>query len=234
MPPRGEREFQPQAEHAPGLILIPIFATAAFYALPLELQARPAVQFLPQLLAYLCLTLWALRNNDVLARLGLTVNKIGQGIRWGLPVGLGLGLINIMVILWLIPRLGGDILFLQDTPHARLPFFLMLPWFILFIAFGVELNFRGFVLGRLQTVSRRCYPDGSSMIGDVVAVLGSALTFSFDPFMVATFQHLHWIAVWDGLAWGMIWIRLRNLYATIIAHAIEVMAMYTALKLILQ
>ena len=51
--------------------------------------------------------------------------------------------------------------------------------------------------------------------------------------MVSTFKHLHWIAVWDGLVWGMIWVRTKNLYATIIAHAAEVIVMYSVLKLIL-
>ena len=50
--------------------------------------------------------------------------------------------------------------------------------------------------------------------------------------MVATFKHLHWIAVWDGLVWGMMWVRLRNLYATITAHAVEVMVMYAVLKMV--
>jgi membrane protease YdiL (CAAX protease family) len=61
----------------------------------------------------------------------------------------------------------------------------------------------------------------------------SALAFSFDPFMVGTFRHLHWIAVWDGIVWGMMWVRRRNLYATIAAHAVEVMVMYSSLKLVL-
>ena len=34
-----------------------------------------------------------------------------------------------------------------------------------------------------------------------------SLVFSFDPFMVHTFQHLHWIAVGDGLIWAFIWLR---------------------------
>ena len=30
----------------------------------------------------------------------------------------------------------------------------------------------------------------------------------------------------------MIWIRLNNLHATIVAHAVEVMVMYTVLKIV--
>ena len=61
----------------------------------------------------------------------------------------------------------------------------------------------------------------------------SALLFAFDPFLVATFQHLHWVAVWDGLVWGALWVMLRNLYATIVAHAVEVIVLYGVMRAIL-
>jgi membrane protease YdiL (CAAX protease family) len=48
--------------------------------------------------------------------------------------------------------------------------------------------------------------------------------------MVDTFRDLHWIAVWDGLIWGTIWLKTRNLWITIVAHAIEVMIMYSAVN----
>jgi membrane protease YdiL (CAAX protease family) len=48
--------------------------------------------------------------------------------------------------------------------------------------------------------------------------------------MVHTFQHLHWIAVGDGLIWGFIWLRTGNLYATIVAHAVEVILVYSAVR----
>jgi len=73
----------------------------------------------------------------------------------------------------------------------------------------------------------------SSRLASASAVGISALAFSFDPFMVATFRGLHWIAVWDGMVWGMMWVRRRNLYATIVAHAVEVMVMYSVLKLVM-
>ena len=63
-----------------------------------------------------------------------------------------------------------------------------------------------------------------------LALITSALIFAFDPFMVDTFQHLHWIALWDGLIWGAIWLRTRNLYITIVAHAVEVVIMYSAVR----
>ena len=52
--------------------------------------------------------------------------------------------------------------------------------------------------------------------------------------MVNTFQHLHWIALWDGLIWGIIWLRTQNLYITIVAHAAEVTIMYLAVRAALE
>ena len=63
-----------------------------------------------------------------------------------------------------------------------------------------------------------------------LALITSALVFAFDPFMVNTFRHLHWIAVWDGLLWGALWLLTRNLYATIVAHAVEVIVVYIAVR----
>ncbi|HEV8539602.1 MAG TPA: hypothetical protein VGQ60_00425, partial [Nitrospiraceae bacterium] len=100
------------------------------------------------------------------------------------------------------------------------------------IAVFVEINFRGFLLGRLLVLYRAIIP-APTVLAPALAVAGSALVFSFDPFMVATFRHLHWIAVWDGVIWGILWFRLRNLYATIAAHAIEVMVMYSIIKYVL-
>ena len=48
--------------------------------------------------------------------------------------------------------------------------------------------------------------------------------------MVSTFRHLHWIAVWDGLIWGWMWIRMNNLYAVITAHAMEVIIVYLLVR----
>ena len=64
-----------------------------------------------------------------------------------------------------------------------------------------------------------------------LALITSALIFAFDPFMVNTFQYLHWIAVWDGLIWGIIWLRTSNLYITIVAHAVEVIVMYSSVRM---
>lgn len=210
--------------------VLPVAATAFYYALPSTWQVVTAVQFAPQLLAYLALALWARANLGSVERLGLAPALIPQGLRWGLVTGLILGGLNVAVILWLTPWLGGDILFLRKTPHAQVPTAIMLPWVILLIALGIEINFRGFLLGRLFALFASRMPDRYARIQAGLAVGISALTFAFDPFMVMTFKHLHWIAVWDGVVWGILWVHLRNLYVPIVAHALEVIVMYSILK----
>ncbi len=184
------------------------------------MQNNVVVQFVPQVLSYVGLILWGSVNGKLVRRLGLPLDRLASGLAWGLMIGLVLGVINTFVILKVVPWLGYDITFLKQTPHARLPLWLMIPWFVCAIALIVELNFRGFILGRLLALS----------IPPPLAVLLSAVLFSFDPFMVATFKHLHWIAVWDGIVWGMMWLRLINLYAVITAHAVEVIIMYSLIR----
>lgn len=212
------------------LALIPVTATALFYALPGRLQAIAAIQFVPQVLAYLGLALWASLNRGVPQRLGLARPAERRPLRWGLLTGLLLGCLNVTVILWLVPRLGYDIAFLRATPHAKAPAAAMLPWLIILIAAAVELNFRGFLLGRLLALFAGFSPGGHARMGAITAVSASALTFAFDPFMVMTFKHLHWIAVWDGIVWGVLWLRCLNLYATILAHAVEVIMLYSIIR----
>jgi hypothetical protein len=226
----GSPPFPPSQdeEQAPWLAFLPILATLLYYALPLSLREDTLVQFAPQFAAYAAFVCWTFQNTRVLDRLGLSPNRLPTGITVGAVVGILLGTVNSLVILRLVPWLGHDISFLKDTPHAKLPVLLMVPWFIALIALFVELNFRGFVLGRLLTFWSKLGKAGR--LGPPVAVGASALAFAFDPFMVATFKHLHWIAVWDGLIWGTIWITLRNLYATVIAHAVEVIIMYLVVR----
>ncbi len=215
------------------LALAPVVLTGVFYLLPSSLQHIRLIQFLPQLSAYLALGLWLACNTGSVERLGANPSGMAAGIRWGMATGVVLGGVNTFVILWLVPSFGGDILFLKEAPHARMPTWVMAPWGILAIAVGVELNFRGFLLGRLVVLVRQWFPDAprsSLNSGSILALTTSALVFAWDPFMVMTFRHLHWIAVWDGLIWGWIFIRLRNLYAVIIAHAVEVMMMYLSVK----
>ena len=66
------------------------------------------------------------------------------------------------------------------------------------------------------------------------ALLATTLVFTFDPSMVNTFRHLHWIALWDGLVWGTIWLGTRNLWITVVAHAVEVIIMYSAVRTALE
>jgi len=210
-------------ERGAALALLPLAATLFYYASPPALQQEPLVQFLPQCFAYVALIIWSRLNSGPAARLGLGQSHIPQGLRWGTATGLLLGTVNLLVILYLVPWLGADYRFLAGTPHAKIPLLLMVPWFIVFIATMVELNFRGFLLGRLLALG----------LSAPIAVPLSALLFAFDPFLVATFQHLHWIAVWDGLVWGSLWVAFKNLYATIVAHAVEVILLYSVMRLVL-
>ncbi len=223
-------------ERVPGLAFLPIGATVGFYCLPLAWQSIVFIQFIPQLCAYLALAFWSYYNADYLAKLGLGADNISPGIKWGTATGMALGSINALVILFIIPSLGKDIAFLRDIPHAQIPFWVMVPWFILCIATAVELNFRGFLLGRLLYIfstietQQTIFSFVPKNLRKLIPLILSALTFSFDPFMVATFGNLHWIAVWDGVIWGSLWIRLKNLYTVIIAHAVEVLILYLTVR----
>jgi membrane protease YdiL (CAAX protease family) len=217
-------------ERGAALALLPTASTLAYYTLPPAIQAQTLIQFVPQILAYLALGIWATRNRDIVSRLGLETGHVRDGLRWGLLTGLLLGCLNTFVILSIYPHLGYDISFLKTTPHGRLPFLVMVPWFICGIALFVELNFRGFLLGRLAALESGLRKAGITQRLSPFALITCALLFAFDPFMVNTFQHLHWIALWDGLIWGIIWLRTHNLYITIVAHAVEVIAMYSAVR----
>jgi len=232
MPPEPDRLVHaPAAEWGPALALLPIAATLAYYVLPASLQAQTSVQFAPQLLAYAALFLWAFRNPTARFRLGLDRANVRTGLRHGIVTGFALGSLNTCVILAVFPALGYDITFLRHTPHGLLPLFVMIPWMIGIIALFVELNFRGFILGRLAALESRLWKSGADSCFSPLALLTTTLLFAFDPFMVHTFQHLHWIAVWDGLIWGAIRLRTGNLYTTIVAHAVEVLIMYSAVKM---
>ncbi|HSL02162.1 MAG TPA: CPBP family glutamic-type intramembrane protease [Nitrospiraceae bacterium] len=220
-------------EWGAALALLPIATTISFYALPVSLQEQPLVQFAPQIVAYLALGFWIIHNPDFVFQLGLARRNVPDGLRWGLLTGLLLGCLNTFVILSAYPHLGYDINFLKTTLHGRLPLFVMVPWFICGIALFVELNFRGFLLGRLTALESQLWGSGLAQRLSPLALITGALIFAFDPFMVNTFQHLHWIAVWDGLIWGVIYLRTHNLYVTIVAHAVEVIVMYSTVRFVL-
>jgi membrane protease YdiL (CAAX protease family) len=217
-------------ERGATLALIPAAATLSFYVLPPSLQEQTLVQFVPQIIAYLALALWVMSNREILSRLGLERRQIPNGLRWGLLTGLFLGCLNTIVILVAFPHLGYDISFLKTTPHGRLPLLIMVPWFICGIALFVELNFRGFLLGRLAALESGLWRSHAAGRLSPLALITGAVVFAFDPFMVNTFQHLHWIALWDSLVWGIIRLRTGNLYITIVAHAVEVTMMYLAVR----
>lgn len=230
-PEPGPRTAPAQAkEWGAALALLPIATTLGFYALPASLQEQTLILFAPQIIAYLALGVWVTRNRDIVSRFGLEKGNIREGLRRGLLTGLLLGCLNTFVILSAYPHLGYDISFLKTTPHGRLPLLVMVPWFICGIAFLIELNFRGFLLGRLAALESELGRSGLAQQLSPLALITSALIFAFDPFMVNTFQQLHWIALWDGLIWGAIWLRTKNLYITIVAHAIEIMTMYSAVR----
>lgn len=210
-------------ERGAALALLPISATLLYYVSSAALRQETLVQFLPQCSAYVALMIWSRLNSGPATRLGLSRSLISQGVRWGTATGLLLGTVNLLVILYLVPWLGADYRFLAGTPHAHIPLVVMVPWFILFIATMVELNFRGFLLGRLQALG----------LPVPLAVPISAVLFAFDPFLVATFRHLHWIAIWDGLVWGVLHCRQHNLYTPIIAHAVEVILLYVVMRTVL-
>lgn len=215
------------------LAVVPITATLAYYALPDRLQSQPLLQFIPQIIAYLALAFWTSLNTRISPRLGLTYALLRPGLKLGLLTGLILGSLNTVIILKVFPSLGYDITFLKDTPHAKLPVFAMVPWLIIGIALFVELNFRGFLLGRLIRLESAHLETRLTRSLSPLALLSSTLTFAFDPFMVNTFQHLHWIAVWDGMIWGLIVVRTGILYATMVAHAVEVIVMYSTVRYLL-
>lgn len=230
-PEPGPRATPAQTkEWGAALALLPAATTLGFYALPTSFQEQTLILFAPQILAYLALGVWAMRNRETVSRLGLEKWNVRNGLRWGLLTGLLLGCLNTFAILSIYPYLGYDIDFLKTTPHGRLPLLVMIPWFICSIAFLVELNFRGFLLGRLATLETGLWRSGLAQQLPPLALIVSSLIFAFDPFMVNTFQHLHWIALWDGLIWGIIYLRTRNLYIAIVAHAVEVIVMYSAVR----
>ena len=225
-----------QPEKIPWLVFLPIVATLTFYTLPYSYQKQTVVQFLPQILAYCGLGVWATFNSHPWRRLGITSHNLFSNVAWGTVIGFLLGTLNTILILWGIPAAGWDITFLTETPHAQVPTLMMVPWCILFIALGVEINFRGFLLGRcLVLLSGQPHPSQNHAllkppIGTAITIGTTALVFAFDPFLVSTFRHLHWIAVWDGIIWGWMWVRNRNLFSVITAHAVEVIILYLSVK----
>lgn len=209
------------------MVLVPLVATVVVQASGLTGWGWWCV---PQGLSYLCLVGWAVAFTSLnspggtVRALGLSGDRNTRAVLWGSLTGIGTGLINLTVIVKVTPWLGGSFAFLRETPHAQMPPFLMLSVVIPLIALLVELNFRGFILGRLLDLFRPV-PAGRTL-----AIGLSALVFSFDPFMTGVFRVYHWLALSDGLVWGWLFSATGNLVTTVTAHAVEVMLVYTVLK----
>ena len=205
--------------------MVPLAATALYYFLSGPLRQNPWMVFAPQIAAYGMLAIWLVQNRARCRRLNLEPSRLFTALYWGALIGLVVGTLNLTLLLAVIPGLGGDLSFLQQTPHAQAPPWLMFPWGIAVIGIFVELNFRGFQLGRLLALG------GNSPAAQAFAVIVSALAFAWDPFMVQVFGFLHWMAFIDGLVWGTLLLRTRSLYATMAAHTVEVWILYAGLKL---
>ncbi len=205
--------------------VVPLAATALFYLLPHSVRENPWIVFAPQIAAYGMLAIWLHQNRHWAERLWLEPQRLLAALRWGIVVGGIMGAINLTALLVLLPGLGVDITFLRDTPHARAPLWLMFPFGIAAIGALVELNFRGFQMGRLLALF------GSSRAAQAGALTLSAAVFAWDPFMVTVFRSLHWIALADGLIWGVLLLRTKSLYATMAAHTVEVWILYAGIKL---
>ena len=212
-------------ERGAWLVVVPLLPTVLYYLLPGALRENFWLILSPQLAAYGMLAIWLGQNRKPWTRLRLESSRLLSALPWGGLTGLALGVINLTVLLWVIPGMGGNLGFLRETPHAQAPAWLMFPWGIGAIAILVELNFRGFQMGRLLALF------GSSRTGQGCAVIVSAFAFAWDPFMVHVFRSLHWMALTDGLIWGVLLLRTRSLYATMAAHAVEVWILYAGLKL---
>src|SRR5437660_11464785 len=117
------------------------------------------------------LVVWLGQNRKPWTRLRLEPSRLLTALPWGGLTGLALGVINLTVLLWVIPGLGGNLSFLRETPHAQAPVWLMFPFGIGAIAIMVELNFRGFQLRRLLALF------GSSRPAQGCAVIVAAFAF---------------------------------------------------------
>jgi membrane protease YdiL (CAAX protease family) len=223
--PGCEQDVTVLPERGAWLVVVPLLASTLYYALPAVLQENIWLILSPQLAAYGTLAIWLVQNRSPWTRLRLESSRLVAALRWGSLMGLALGVINLTVLLWVIPGVGGDISFLRETPHAQAPLWLMFPFGISAIAILVELNFRGFQMGRLLALF------GSSRTAQGCAIIVSAFAFAWDPFMVHVFRSLHWMAFTDGVVWGVLLLRTRSLYATMAAHAVEVWILYAGLKL---
>jgi len=207
------------------LAIIPILLTLGYFVWTPFPRGSVWPAMIPQLSGYLCLAAWIVINGHASSRLWIVKRNLKKSLIYGALTGILTGLINLWVIVKLTPMLGASFDFLRSTPHARMPFLFMVPWGIAGIAFFVEINFRGYLLGRLLVLL------GDRGFAPAAAVTLSALVFSLDPYMTTVFRGYHWLALSDGVVWGVLLLRTRNLFSTITAHAVEVVLVYTVLRI---
>jgi len=221
----ARRTLFSQKERWSGLAAVPAVLTVAFpFWSPFSSDSLwPTL--VPQIAAYACLAVWWAVNDRRLDRLFLVSHNLKKRLMLGGLVGILTGLINFWVIVKLTPWMGYSFDFLRDTPHARMPFAVMVPWGIVMIAVLVEINFRGFMLGRFMAML------GGRPYGSAAAAILSAVVFSLDPFMVTVFRGYHWLALTDGLIWAGLLLRTGNLSSTVTAHAVEVILVYSVLRI---
>ena len=178
----------PHRPRGAALALLPLTATFPYYALPLELRQPPSISsFLNSVPMPPSLT-W--RAASTIPPPGGLTHRQSRSARP--PLGAYLpGQVPARSITRrsLVPSWRLSI----SRPHAPCPNSPLRHGAVVH-PFFIDLR----RVGTLWIFWGGCWPGTPASI----AVPVSAPLFVFDPFLVATFQHLHWIAVWDGLVWG--------------------------------
>jgi len=203
------------------LVFIPILANIVYFMFPPK-ETNIAFLFIPQILSYVTMILWSCINKKFNIRINPANYK--ASIIYGFAAGLITGAINLFFILKVTGWLGQDYEFLRETPHAKIPFLLMMPFGIIMVSSFVEINFRGFIMSRFLTMFR------NNSGGAFAAIAISSIVFATDHFMLFYFKIFAWLALFDGIIWGYLYYRTGNILGPIAAHSICVMIVYTVLK----